>query len=157
MPNGDPNWGKKEYPKLEQYFSKISKVLEDFANRHNLQIDKYYHQSPSWTFRFRHPKEGIGQIAVVRQGENSVKIHPGYWLDDYKTGKRFLKTCEYEICSLDKISIKMILEKNLMQILSWDKNDLDRSFENPYREKSKYTKRAIEKDREKYPIPVVDE
>src|SRR5579872_732750 len=52
MPNGDPDFNVKE---LERFFSALAPVLEGFAQRHNLRLEKYYHEEPSWGFLCRHP------------------------------------------------------------------------------------------------------
>jgi hypothetical protein len=49
MPNGDPDFNVKE---LERFFSALASVLESFAQRHNLRLEKYYHQAPSWGFLY---------------------------------------------------------------------------------------------------------
>ena len=42
MPNGNPDFNVKE---LERFFSALAAVLEGFAQRHNLRLEKYYHRS----------------------------------------------------------------------------------------------------------------
>jgi hypothetical protein len=42
MPNGDPNWYREVKPQLDVFFGQIADVLEEFAARYNLAIEKYY-------------------------------------------------------------------------------------------------------------------
>lgn len=61
MPNGNPDFDPKA---AEQWFAPIAGVLESFAQRHNLLVDRCYHDSPSWTFRFSHPRGGQASVGV---------------------------------------------------------------------------------------------
>lgn len=156
MPNGHPDWTINELPKLEEFFSKIEEVLVSFAKRYNLMIDKYYHQSPSWDLIFRHPMGGIGQIEVNKYKDESVIVSPVWWLDDYETGKRFLKTPEGEQCSLDHAALHKILEDTLRLLVSWRKEDFKRSFEDPHRDSLQITKEEFDHELEQYPVPKLD-
>ena len=91
MPNGDPNWGITEYPRLEKFFAGISDILEDFAAQHNLKIEKYYHQSSTWDLQFRHPQGGLGRIETKKDGNSHVIVRPEWWLDDEEARKRFIQ------------------------------------------------------------------
>jgi len=150
MPNGDPDWGVKERPKLEKFFSKISTVLEDFADLHNLLITKYYHQFSSWDLIFRHPKEGIAKIEVRKESDNKVRICPVWWIDESKTKKtRHLFSSKGEVSSLDADKVREILEAALTSIVSWDKSILIRKGElSP-----SITRGIIKKELEKYKFP----
>jgi hypothetical protein len=48
MPNGNSQFIWKERPSLDIFFSEIGVTLTKFAEDHNLRIDKYWHQFPSW-------------------------------------------------------------------------------------------------------------
>ena len=50
----DYDWIDKELPKVKKFFRKISKVFFNFAEAHNLRIEKYYHYIPGWEFLFKH-------------------------------------------------------------------------------------------------------
>ena len=152
MPNGDPNWGKNEFPQLEAFFAQIADVLEEFAETHNLKIDKYYHQFPDWSFQFRHPEGGIGQIEVRKLSEDSVKFYAAWWIDYLKPRRRDSKSLAGNECSLDKVLIKSNLEELFKTILSWKKTDLDKGSVFPeYGER--ITKGQHEKDLARYPFP----
>lgn len=157
MPNGDPNWGKKELPKLRAFFHKISKVLKDFAHTHNLKIDKYYHQGSDWAFLFRHPEGGVGKIQVQKCGDDHIMVYPMWWLDDYDANRRDSKHTEGEKCSLDHTALRTLLEGRFKLVLSWRKEDLVLGKPNPYSNwKDKLTKEEFERLNDKYPIPKLD-
>ncbi len=155
MPNGDPDWGKKEYPKLEEFFGKISGILEDFAESYNLIIDKYYHQGRDWTFRFRHPEGGLGQIFVIKQGEEHVGVAGAWHVDDYDTLTRYTKHIEVNKCSLEKATLFALLNETFKLVLSWQKEDLTPG-KHKCNEWKKHSKEMIEGDILKYPIPKID-
>ena len=125
MPNGDPNWGTKEYPKLEVFFAQFSDVIDTFATFHNLTVDKYYHQSASWSYLFKHPQGGIGKIEIQKLGDEDVMVNPIWWLDDYEMFTRYLKHGEAKKCSItDKDVLRQLLGDALSQVLSWRTTDL---------------------------------
>jgi hypothetical protein len=57
MPNGH-EWSLEETRRIKGCFARLEADLEAFAAAGNLSIDCYYHDSPSWGFRFRHPLDG---------------------------------------------------------------------------------------------------
>ncbi len=158
MPNGDPDWGVKEYPKLESFFSRISDTLEEFADSYNLLIDKYYHQSPAWSFLFRHPKGGVGKMSVCKNGNDQVTIVPIWWLDDYDHYARFWKETEGKKSSLNKPELWKALSDTFKTIISWSKEDLSGKSDPVLKEMwhTECTKEEFEREAEKYPIPKLD-
>ena len=157
MPNGDPTWGERELPKLEKFFSKIAGVLKEFADKHNLMIDKYFHQFPAWHFRFRHPVDGVGQIEVSKNEDDSLNICGGWWVDYYDTTRRDFKHAETATISTDHEILCKTLEEMLRLIVSWNKSDLERGIENPYRERGVMdTREKVERELQKYPVPKLD-
>jgi len=126
MPNGNPNFEKEELPFLEAFFSKISSVLESFSNEHNLLIEKYYHEGPSWNFQFKHPVDGVGKIQVQKNDNDTVCVGYVWWIDDYDTSTSFMKCTPPggEQIGLDHIELRQALEDALEDILRWEKKDL---------------------------------
>ncbi len=154
MPNGDPNWYKTKRPKLEEFFSRISHVLEDFAKNYNLKVEKYYHQFPSWDLVFRHPKGGIGQIEIHECDSTDVEILVSWWIDCFTTSRRDYKQGEGVKCSLDPVVLRAQLEKSFELVLSWRKENLVKGSENPYRERGVMdTREKVERELQKYPVP----
>ncbi len=150
------DWFEKRKPELDRFFSKISDVLNTFADVHNLKIEKYSHNFPMWTFVFRHPKEGIAQIEVRKEeDDDNVRICPGWWIDKAKPFTRFWYSSEGEISSLEPGVLEMFLKNALKNIAQWD-NSILKPITNPYIEKGVVTKQKITKEIEKYPVPKID-
>lgn len=154
MPNGKRKVSEKELPEFEALFPQIADVLNDFASRHNLMIERFYHDAPCWKFNFRHPRGGVGSIDVYIESRDSLKIYSHWWIDDFNKFARFLRTEETPEYKIDSINLAEILKGYLKQILSWQTNELtqvDIDYEQywkPYKEKLlNYT--------ERYPEPKV--
>ncbi len=155
MPNGNPKFHEEELPALEAFFSQIADVLNQFASRHNLMLDKYYHESHSWGFNFRHPKGGVASIDVTKESDDSVKIYGYWWLDDYDKFTRFLKRDESEEFDLGAINLSGLLENKFKEILSWELGEWTQvatGYEEYWKPQGR---KWIEKDVERYPKPKV--
>ena len=153
MPNGDPDFKHNELPRLESFFSAIAEELDAFSLKHNLLIDKYWHQFASWRFSFRHPKGGAACIEVMKEGQ-SVKIYCYWWLDKYDEFTRYSKRKEFDVIDRDDVTIDL-LECRLREILAWEVDDWT-DIKTDYREYWQTSgKEFIEKDVEKFPQPKV--
>lgn len=119
MPNGGGPEFVAQLPQLESFFSKIATVLETFAQKHNLKLEKYYHDFPAWSFLFRHPLAGLGHIQVTKKGDEAVTIAGMWWVDDHRTMTRASKDTITENVPADPIDLAEALEESLHQILSW--------------------------------------
>ena len=151
MPNGDPNWMKDEYPKLEEFFRKIASVITCFAKLHNLKINKYYHQFPSWDLQFRHPIGGIGQIEIGRADENNLDVFICWWKDNFEKNLRYSKNGEKQIITVGELS-KNFLENKFREIISWSEADL-KPFPAGCDWSKHATKEKFEAQINEYPIP----
>lgn len=151
---GDVKW-KKEFLELEAFFSRISEALDDFATTYNLMIVKYSHSGPDWTFRFRHPKGGLGQIFAIKQDEEHIGVACAWQVDDYDTLTRYSKYTEIKKCSLEKPALLALLNETFKLVLSWRKEDLI-PVKHKYNEWKKHPREMIEGDILKYPIPKLD-
>lgn len=152
MPNGTPHWEKK-LPKVEIFFGKISKVLEDFANDHNLLIGKYYRQWPAWTFIFRHPKGGSGKIEVEKAGSRSVIVRSSWYIVNFENSTWFVREPKGVKCSLSHDALLRVLEDTFQQIISWEKDDLKAVKSKHYNGCKQYVKEEYEEQLNKYPVP----
>ncbi|MBD0370686.1 MAG: hypothetical protein ICV60_07625 [Pyrinomonadaceae bacterium] len=153
MPNGNPKFHEEELPALEAFFSKIAGVLTQFAARHNLMLVKYYHQVPSWRFNFRHPKGGVATIDVMKETDDSAKIHSYWWLNDYDRFTHFSKLGEPELFNTGEANLDSLLENKLREILSWELGEWTQvatGYEDYWKS---YGRDFIEKDVERYPEP----
>ena len=91
----------------------------DFAAKHHLLIDKYWHNLPSWRFSFRHPKGGFGGIEVFKEGDEEIKVSGYWWLDDYDKGIRRGRRHESGVLNVNSFVMLDLLEDVLNKLVSW--------------------------------------
>lgn len=118
MPNGNPDF-RDDFLNIQAFFGEISPILEAFASRHNLQIEKYYHESPSWSFLFRHPRRGVAKIDAKRESDCEIKISAAWWYDDYSLATRSMKTFSNPIMNFRSPSLADVLESTLQTVAAW--------------------------------------
>ena len=155
MPNGSADFHKKELPALEAFFAPMADVLNEFGSRHNLMLDRYYHESPSWRFNFKHPKGGVASLDVMKESADSIKIHLYWWVDDYDVFTRFIRTDETPSYGIKSAELAQILEEQLRAILSWvpgEWTQVATGYEQSWKPQGR---KWLEKDVERYPIPKV--
>ena len=87
-------------------------------------IEKYPHHGPEWSFSFKHPLDGRGQIEVEKTEDDFVLIRKSWSIDDYDTSTRFLKYLPGQKSVLDHSDLHQALEKALKDILEWKEEDL---------------------------------
>jgi hypothetical protein len=153
MPNGDSPEFKKELPALLKFFSGISKYLEQFASERNLNISKYYHESPSWDFKFRHPKGGEGRLYVERIDDQNIIIHQNWWFDDIEKFSRSIKWSSSDPIKLKPESLLALLDQKLDEILDWELGDWDEVHPGYEREWKIWTKEDFERMLSVLPLP----
>jgi len=124
MPNGNPEITPAEWTKIRLFFRNISPILSDFATEHNLAVDEYYHESPSWSFRFQHPKGGGAIVYVDRLNDSTVRVHGSWYVDEYETFTRYLKWGQNHDFVLEASQLKNELEACLSEIVGWEKREL---------------------------------
>ena len=106
MPNGNDSITSAEWTKIKAFFRKHSSVLLDFAASHNIAVDEYYHESPSWSFRFRHPKGGAASVHLERLDDLTIRIRGSWYIDEYETFTRHLKWGPNHDFLLQKIDLR---------------------------------------------------
>src|SRR5436309_3238430 len=117
MPNGDYETSPAEWEAIHCFFDSICRPLTTFASRHRLLIDKYYHDSKDWTFRFRHPFDGVASIAVVYVDATSLSIQARWHVDDYDHGTRSMRWGERATHAIDPAGLLDLLEDALRDTL----------------------------------------
>ena len=122
MPNGNPKFREEELTNLELCFSAIADTLIEFAAKHNLRVDHYYHQMPSWKFSFKHPKGGVASVEVWKERDDLVMVYSIWWLDDYDMFTRFIKGDEGTAFRMGDENLEQVLEAQFRKILSWQLN-----------------------------------
>jgi hypothetical protein len=151
MPNGHPNFSSAE---LEIWFAPLASELAAFAASHNLLIDKYYHESPSWAFRFNHPKGGQASISVSVQTPQSAGVGSVWHLDDYDRFTRYLHWRKDRHINKSAAEIRSELELELAAVLAtplglW--NQVADQYRSVW---SRYTKQEFERMTPNYPSPI---
>ena len=124
MPNGNPEITLTEWTNIRAFFDKISAILSGFATRHNLAVDEYYHESPSWSFRFRHPKGGGATVHVERLNDSTIRVNGSWYIDEYETFTRYFKWGQNHDFLLEGIDLRNELEACLIEIVGWEKGEL---------------------------------
>lgn len=124
MTHRNVEWIEKEFPRLERLFSKIAPVLNLFAEKHDLFLQKYHHHARCWDFFFRNPKGGYGLIMVWLKDDCHIGIDNVWDVADYRKLRRYVKHTEMATIKLDSENLLSILEDSLKEILSWTNDQL---------------------------------
>lgn len=151
MPNGNKDFDVLE---LDRFFARIGAVLTGFAQRHSLSIEKYYHQSPSWSFLFRHPKGGVGKLDVERKTADKIGISCCWWYDDYDTATRSLRAEDYGLVQVEPDVVAQHLEKGLCTVLAWRFGDWKETHAGYAAWSKNWTKEQFQNLSAKYPEPI---
>jgi hypothetical protein len=151
VPNGNPDFDPKA---AEQWFAPIAGVLVSFAQRHNLFVDRYYHDSPSWTFRFNNPQGGQASIGVSCDAGDIAAIYSSWHVDDYNRFTRFIHRRKSREVSKDANVLLEEMERELSAILAaplgqW--NQVADGYSNVW---GRYTKDEFAKLTPSYPDPI---
>ena len=133
-------------------FGPIGPKLTAFANQHNLLIEKYWHQEPSWRFSFRHPRGGTGCLEVLAKEKATFMMSTFYWIDNYELGIRRARRT-----FLDAVDVTQVfdrLEESYTELLTWRPEDMD-EFGDGFTEAwhRAYSKQEFYAFNEKYPVP----
>jgi hypothetical protein len=135
------------------FFDRNSQVLRTFANEHNLLIEEFWHEIPSWRFSFRHPDGGVGCVELLLEKRELPEIRAYYWNDDYETGVRNLKSFSTDVLAVSEISAQ--LEETFQMVIGWDQNSLDDKVGGFHESWHRaFSIEEFNRFNEKYPIPV---
>ena len=124
MPNGNDSITLSEWAKIKAFFRQHSAILLDFASAHNLAVDEYYHESPSWSFRFRHPKGGGASVILERRNDSTIQISGNWYIDEYEIFTRYFKGQGTDELALENVDLRQELEANLDEVVSWEKSQM---------------------------------
>ena len=152
MPNGEPRLHASNRAETEKFFAPIADALAAFAERHNLKLEKYYHEAPSWSFAFRHPKGGVAKVEVSRTGQ-APEVSCAWWYDDYDTLQRHIKGDKSGPVTVNANVIVAELERCLALVLSWRFGDWDKSYGGNDVWKATWTREQFLLLSGAYPIP----
>ena len=152
MPNGG-HTSDQEWKEIRAFFDRIDVTLNAFAERHGLFIDKYYHDAPDWTFRFGHPKEGNGQIEVMKNGSDRVNLYLCWYRDDYDRFTRSLKVDSVNDVEITGPDLSRALSESLETILGWPDNDWSEVVYDCKGTWSRHTKEEFQNMKRKFAVP----
>ncbi len=152
MPSGNPDF---DLIRVERYFSPISTCIENFSKRHNLFVDKYYHESESWDLRFAHPKGGNASINIGSLSNREVSVSSSWYVDNYDSFTRSLHRRGIRPIAMDPNELRKALREELLAILAvefgkW--TEVAGGYEAHW---SRYTKEEFEALPPHYPQPTL--
>lgn len=117
MPNGNAD---ADYiAELERFFAPVAHHIDDFASQHNLLLEKYYHEAPMWSLGFAHPAGGQARLDVARTKDDGLSVGASWWLDDYDSFTRSIRTNESMPVARNGEALKSELERLLSEVLTW--------------------------------------
>lgn len=151
MPNGDPDFAETTLHEFEAFFAPISETCQQFAKQHNIKIVRYYHESPTWSFLFRHPAGGIAKIDLEKRSETTIGIWQYWWHDNYENATRSVRTKKHDPLSVHDAQIATELESALADVLSWESGHWDSVHSGYESWHSHWTKSEFEALEQDYP------
>ena len=117
MPNGGA--GADHFAELERFFAPLAPAILGFAERHNLLLEKYYHEAPMWSLEFAHPAGGQARLDVARRKDERLSLSATWWVDDYDTFTRSIRTKDAVAVAASDQALAPELEKLLAEVLAW--------------------------------------
>ena len=116
MPNGNPLFN---LSAQETWFAPLSQVIGEVARKHNLLLDKYYHENASWDLRFSHPRGGQASVTIYNVGAADIaKVGSVWCLDDYDRFTRFIHSRPLRQIPKKAESVRWELEVEFAAILA---------------------------------------
>jgi hypothetical protein len=152
LPNGNPDF---DLESAERYFAPISTCMENFAKRHNLFVDKYYHESESWNLRFAHSKGGNATIDIGRLSDDEVSVSSAWYVDDYDSFTRCLHRRDKKPIGIDSNILRKALREELLAILAVEFGKWTEVVDGYQASWSRYTKEESEALPPHYPQPTL--
>ena len=152
VPNGDPHF---DLRRQEEWFASLASEIEAFAFQHNLFIDKYYHDSPSWDVRFSHPKGGNASVTVTNIAADRASIASSWYVDDYDQFTRSIHWRVARSIPKDPELLREALKEEFHAIIAvpfgaW--NQVARGYDYPWGE---YTQEQFYALGPHYPKPII--
>lgn len=143
--------------RLDREFSSYKDLIELFAKKYNLRIEKYFHDFPSWDLTFQR-KDGVyGRIEILFRTEQNdgFDLYLILWQDDFESTTRKLREIHRGTFfnTQPKNQLENELEKIIEEIKKIQINNLDKVY-GPYKEWKKTWKNNAEflKASQIYPI-----
>jgi len=120
------------HPVLRAAFETLAPVLDAFAEKHSLLVERYPRGFSMWTFLFQHPKGGSAslQFNIVLSPENGRLVGSllSHWWLDVEPGSRRL-AAEFptaRVASLLPSDVRYALERAFDQVIGTEESALSR-------------------------------
>lgn len=141
---------------LDEKFLPYRDIIENFATKHNLMIEKYYHDYPDWSLRFRGNGGICGSIDIsFRIKENNgFNLFLVLWKDDFKKTIRKLKRIKFKTFNTvqPKAELQDELENIVNKIRELDLEDLDETVKCDNWKKVYKSEKTFLESNPQYPI-----
>ena len=147
---GNPSF---DLDEQETWFAPLSGAVHELAICHNLLLDKFYHESASWSLRFNHPRGGQASVAVYNAGD-LARVGSTWHVDDYDSFTRSIHWRHPREVPKDADSVRRELKIELTAILAlplgrW--NQIASGYERIW---GQHSKAAFQANAPKYPDPI---
>jgi hypothetical protein len=106
------------------YFKPFAKILDKFADEHNLQVEKYRRNLPQWSFSFQHPLGGNGRVDIQVNAQHEVSMVQWWIVSDYERHTRKLKSMPTERIETPMDCLEEKLLSAIQKILEWQLGEL---------------------------------
>lgn len=159
MPNdfsSDPHYDQ-IFVGYDAFFPPIADEIAAFAERHNLIIEKYCHDAPSWSLAFSHTNGGAAKIDLMMRSESSLTVDGIWWIDDYDASTRSIKRTDRIECERIPSVVAELIESTFKSLLSFQPEEWSQvatGYENFW--KKTWTKEQFERLKDRYPAPKID-
>jgi hypothetical protein len=152
VPNGNPDF---DADVAEQWFAPIAGALLSFAQRHNLLVDRYYHDSPSWTFRFNNPRGGQASLSVHCNAGAIAFVDSSWHIDDYDRFTRYIRWRKPREVAKLASTMGQEIEMEFAAIVAVPLGQWNQVAEGYAQTWGRYTKDEFQKMTPKYPDPIL--
>ncbi len=106
-------------PDLEAFFEPVAVAVLQFAEAQGLLLEKYYHESATWSLCFGHPKGGQAKVEIAAVGPEEVQVSAIWWMDDYKSFTRNLRWGRHLKVPREPIETVRAVKSLFAEALQW--------------------------------------
>jgi len=101
-------------------FAPYAEGLEAFASTHNLLIERYYHDTPMWSFCFSHPRGGQAKLDLSIDESGAINLQTVWWIDSYSNFTRSLKWGQKVTLPQEPDAAMIALRDALSMVVAWN-------------------------------------
>ena len=104
----------------EQLFHPLAATILAFAKERGLVVERYYHESPTWTLGFGHPNGGQAKLDITCNDDDTIQLQSFWWIDNYKQFTRSLRDGVFRVIARDAEQLSVTLDECFKEVLSWE-------------------------------------